>query len=185
MGIGFDFKIFAKKTICHFRFGQNEIMRFYPEYLVNFMPKLFVKPSDISRAQYLNKLYSNKYKNGWCVELNDSEFDEHYKRITGFDHISVCCNRLILNKDDEPPIICFMDSLFDELKSMNIDIESIQTFINERDYDSDSLIDDIQSNESYIVLHLKSHHVKIKSIVQNYHSKAQKNKKKRMFSVSY
>merc|ERR1712228_219300 len=102
--------------------------------LCDFIPKLFVKPSNISRAQYLDKLYSNKYKNGWCVVLNDSEFDEHYKRITGFDHISVCRNRLILNKDDEPPIICFMDLLFHELKTMNMqkgDIEQIQVFIKE------------------------------------------------------
>merc|ERR1711923_110908 len=100
-------------------------------------------------AQYLDKIYSNNYKNGWCLAMNDDEFEKKYIKMTKFDFVSVCCDRLALNdKDDKNEIICFMDLLFYELQSMNVSIEAIKQMIDEKDYDSDCIIDDIMSDEN-------------------------------------
>eukprot|EP01084_Bolivina_argentea_P260536 440016_1 len=91
---GFDFNIIPTKnkqnTICvYLRYSIGHKLRFYPEYLVTLVPKLFTRqyPNE-SEAFVLDKLYNNDYKHGWVVNLNDETFDKYYKIITQFTHIS-------------------------------------------------------------------------------------------------
>eukprot|EP01083_Nonionella_stella_P064207 167150_1 len=49
----------------------------------------------------MDKLYEDSYKHGFAVDLNDSMFDKYYKIVTKFDHISVNCNRNVVNNEKE------------------------------------------------------------------------------------
>eukprot|EP01083_Nonionella_stella_P197640 726460_1 len=84
------------KTAIYFRFGLNGMTRFFPQMLVSMIMRFFRTPKHLSTAEYLHKAYSNKFKNGWCVTLDDETFEKYYKMITGFTHVSVNYNRRIL-----------------------------------------------------------------------------------------
>ena len=55
------------------------------------IPRLFDKSMfDGKERERVKLIYSNSFKNGFAVDLEDDDFDTAYKRYTGFDHIS--CN---------------------------------------------------------------------------------------------
>eukprot|EP01083_Nonionella_stella_P064965 169829_1 len=55
------------KVMAYFSFGFNGMTRFFPQMLVSIMPRFFRRPHHLSEAEYLRKIYSNPFKNGWCV----------------------------------------------------------------------------------------------------------------------
>eukprot|EP01084_Bolivina_argentea_P024449 45552_1 len=136
---------------AYLRYGVNEKIRFYPEFLTSLIPKIFAKPEDMSEADYLLKLYSSQFKHGWCVDLNDEIFNKVYKIITGFDHRSVNYNRAIVHRDVNDHIILFLDLLDTELQTNeNLDpndVDVLYQFLYSNEYDSASMIDDIIETE--------------------------------------
>eukprot|EP01084_Bolivina_argentea_P195922 335984_1 len=125
----------------------NEKTRFYPEHLTWLIPKLFRKPENMIESKYLDKIYSNSFKHGWCVTMNDEIFNKYYKIITGYTHISVNANRKVLYDEfHKNPMICFTDLLHHEMKSNKIPLNGIKTihqYFQHNEYDSDSIIDDV------------------------------------------
>eukprot|EP01083_Nonionella_stella_P054922 144942_1 len=183
------------KVITHFRYGLNGVTRFYPQMLVSVMPRLFQKPYHLSASEYLYKIYDNTFKNGWCVTLDDIIFDKYYKMITTFTHVSVNYNRHLLYDEfnKNKPMLCFMDLLHHEMKSNNHfntnDIEQIYSFFDEHGYCTDSIIDDIWSNDddhhhqsnfgqSMISKHKYNQFDIVKTIVFKYNEPSQNEKNK-------
>eukprot|EP01084_Bolivina_argentea_P123314 218534_1 len=152
--IGFDFKIkkciYGKKNkvITYFKYSINQITRFYPEMLVNIIPGMFKRPSGLSEAEFLDKMYDNKFKHGWCVTLDDAVFDKYYKIITQFTHISNNYKRqkLFDDNDNTKWMICFRDLLqydMDKSYKHSVFASIVSEFLNDNEYDSESIIGDI------------------------------------------
>ena len=80
-------------------------MRFFPEQLTQIISRFFARESSGSDGyNYLMRLYSNPFKHGFCLDLEDKEFDDHYKQITSYSHITVNLNRSILEQDEKDEI---------------------------------------------------------------------------------
>eukprot|EP01084_Bolivina_argentea_P129488 228693_1 len=164
--VSFNFKIVPKiyghgnKVIAHFRYGVNEISRFYPEMLISVIPTIFAKSQESSEPQILDKMYANNFKHGFCVTLYDKIFNDYYKIFTSFDHVSVNYNRQILYEEfnKEKPLLCFMDLLNYELTTNSEihDIQSIRQFFINNEYDTESIIDDVlfENTTCNIQIHL-------------------------------
>eukprot|EP01084_Bolivina_argentea_P021303 39567_1 len=110
--------------------------------------RLFKREYDISEAQFLDEIYSHKYKHGWNVSLIDDTFNKYYKQITGFTHIAVNYNRKILHNDYSctKEILFFRDLLEHEINATDMDkriIDQTYQFLMHEEYDSESIIDDI------------------------------------------
>eukprot|EP01084_Bolivina_argentea_P200141 342288_1 len=190
--IGFDYYISANNErncnaiSVYFRYGRNQMVRFYPEHLTTIIPRLFRKHPHLSEVQVLDKLYGRKFKHGWCVTLADTIFNKYYKIITGYTHISVNYNRQELLDEfyKETPMLCFTELMAYEVVSANFDTEDIKAlykYYNENDYDSDSIINDILFESSNIANYFRSndkyHQFEtVKNIVIKYHDPAEKNK---------
>ena len=71
---------------AYLNYGIRQRIRFYPEFMVSVVPKLFVTPSGMTPYEYLQKLYSAEYKKRWNLNLDDQRFNDIYKAITGTDH---------------------------------------------------------------------------------------------------
>ena len=79
----------SEKTVkCWLRYGNEQCLRFWPEQLIWFIPRLFVKRKRSAYA-FLKKLYADDYKHGFCVKLKDSVFEKYYKILTTWTHQSV------------------------------------------------------------------------------------------------
>eukprot|EP01083_Nonionella_stella_P286783 976122_1 len=194
--VAFDFKIIHNSNlnsnivVTYFRFGTNGITRFFSELLVSIMPRLFRKPIRFSNAEYLNMLYHNSFRNGWCVTLKDEIFDTYYKMITKVTHVCVNYNRAILYDEffDTKPMLCFTDLLHHELeihRHFNTnDIHRMNSFFDEHEYCTDAIIDDIHDDHgSNLEVSMKSKRKQnqfdiIRKIVRKYNGPAQKEKAK-------
>eukprot|EP01083_Nonionella_stella_P054923 144948_1 len=137
------------KVVTYFRYGLNGMTRFFPEMLVSIIPRLFRTPHDLAPSHYLAQIYHNTFKNGWCVTLEDTNFDKYYKIITTFTHVSVNYNRHVLHDQfyKKKPMLCFMDLLYHELESRNHfssnDIQELDSFFDDNEYCTESIVDDI------------------------------------------
>ena len=69
----------------YLNFGSGQRVRFYPEFITSFLPKLFVASSTMNQWKALRKLYADPFKKGWTVNLEDTEFNAVYKAMTGYD----------------------------------------------------------------------------------------------------
>eukprot|EP01084_Bolivina_argentea_P150498 262828_1 len=184
----------SNKVSAYFRYGIDQKLRFYPEMLVSLIPRFFIKPSDVSAANFADKIYSNDYKHGWSIDLTDDIFDEYYKKITGVTHISNNYNRQLLDTHYScvKDILCFRDLLEQEIcmqiNSSNIHILSIRNinqYLLQEEYDSETIIYDIllKSNDenSNIEKHLLSNSLEqyfnvITNMVEKYTNPVVKNK---------
>eukprot|EP01083_Nonionella_stella_P137028 417044_1 len=154
------------------------------------MPRLFRKPIRFSNAEYLNMLYHNSFRNGWCVTLKDEIFDTYYKMITKVTHVCVNYNRAILYDEffDTKPMLCFTDLLHHELETHRHfntnDIHRMNSFFDEHEYCTDAIIDDIHDDHgSNLEVSMKSKRKQnqfdiIRKIVRKYNGPAQKEKAK-------
>eukprot|EP01083_Nonionella_stella_P100205 282307_1 len=68
---------------AHLSYGIGYKLRFYPEMLTSFIPRLFRIPKDVLMADYLKKIHSNDFKHNWCVNLNDIAFNRYFKMFCG------------------------------------------------------------------------------------------------------
>eukprot|EP01083_Nonionella_stella_P024995 68841_1 len=177
--IGLDFSIVPtesnhNKIIAHLRYGINEKCRFYPEMLLSLIPRLFKRPSNTSSYDLLRRMYSHEYKHGWRVDLSDPLFDKYYKQITGFTHVSVNSNRILLAQEYSAAreIIFFRDLMEHEMItnhiSPNVMAETI-AFLVDEEYDSESIVDDVQfeaSNIGKYLVYSGNAHANAFSIIQ-------------------
>ena len=62
-------------------YGSGQRLRFWPEHLIWFIPRLFVKQKGHA---FIKRLHADDYKHGFCVDLNDPEFNTYYKILTGW-----------------------------------------------------------------------------------------------------
>ena len=71
-------------------YGNVQRLRFWPEHLIWFIPHLFVKRAR-GKYTFIKRLYSDDYKRGFGVDLNDPHFNRYYKMLTGWslDEIDV------------------------------------------------------------------------------------------------
>ena len=64
-------------------YGNAQRLRFWPEHLIWFIPHLFVKRAR-RKYTFIKRLYSDDYKRGFGVDLNDPHFNRYYKMLTGW-----------------------------------------------------------------------------------------------------
>ena len=132
-------------------YALNERHRFYPEMLTSIIPKLFVKPSNMTYYEYLTKIYDHSFKHAWSVDLNDKEFNKYYKLITTYHHVSVNYNREIIDKPNYDNINsdCFSDVLLLRLSKHRLiqsnDIKEFQVWLYENNYDTETMEYDMLS----------------------------------------
>ena len=92
---------------CYLNYAINEQMRWYPQHFVDFLPKLFKKPKyetmERYYTDYIRPIYRRNFRNAWAVDLFDAEFNEKYKKLTGYDHVAVNYNRKITKFLDGSP----------------------------------------------------------------------------------
>eukprot|EP01083_Nonionella_stella_P294533 1001214_1 len=81
--VSFSYKIRRENkwnvVSAHLRYGIGYKLRFYPEMLTSFIPRLFRIPKDVLMADYLKRIHSNHFKHNWCVNLNDIAFNRYFK----------------------------------------------------------------------------------------------------------
>eukprot|EP01083_Nonionella_stella_P052164 138491_1 len=92
---------------AHLHYGIGYKMRFYPELLTSFIPRLFRTPEDVLMVDYLKMIHSNGFKHNWCVNLTDIVFDHYFKMFSGVTHVSVNYNRIVLQIGDTAPLLHF------------------------------------------------------------------------------
>eukprot|EP01084_Bolivina_argentea_P242106 406259_1 len=81
--IGMTFNILNGNEICaYLTYAIKEKLRFYPEQLISIVPRLFKKPLSLNPYQFTTLLYSESYRHGFCLNLNNNNFNMYYKRIT-------------------------------------------------------------------------------------------------------
>eukprot|EP01083_Nonionella_stella_P204319 744926_1 len=87
---------------CYLYYGSNVThkMRFFPEYLTTIIPRFFKKDENLNNFQRMCLLFAGKYRHGFAVSLSDPTFDNHYKYITKWTHVSVSYDRNIVQPKD-------------------------------------------------------------------------------------
>ena len=129
---------------AYLNYGIQQRIRFYPEFMVSVVPKLFVTPSEMTPYEYLQKLYSAEYKKGWNLNLDDNGFNDIYKAITGTNHETNNYYRANgENKDtvQEGGFFRFVRSRFAE--QQNDVFNELMAYWQSHHHDSDSVIFDI------------------------------------------
>ena len=128
------------------QYGNGQSLRFWPEQLVWFIPRLFVK-RDINGHDYLMKIYSDDYKHGFCVDLNDPHFNYYYKLLTGWTHVSVNYRRRGRNEVQQvhSGLRDYVQGKYQEID--HSDTRSVplilNNFLNDSAYCSDSIFEDL------------------------------------------
>eukprot|EP01083_Nonionella_stella_P293555 998368_1 len=129
--VSFSYKIRRENAwnvvSAHLRYGIGFKLRFYPEMLISFIPRLFRMPKNTSMADYLKRMHSNQFKHNWCVNLNDIVFNHYFKMFCGLTHVSVNYNRIVLAKElgDTTPLLHFRQLVDHQLECARIDCNDI------------------------------------------------------------
>ena len=124
--ICFDFQVsYARNNLidnarpvvrCWMTFGIGQRLRFYPEYTVWIIPHLFVRSTKMTAYQFLERIYSEHYKHGWRVSLDDPTLNKYYHIITQHEHISNNYNRDEVKVEQKDVQRLLRDHLEDKLK---------------------------------------------------------------------
>eukprot|EP01084_Bolivina_argentea_P226127 382008_1 len=113
---------------AYLKYGMNDVLRFYPEYLTSIAPRLFKKPNKTKLVEYkyLQSLYATSYKHGFGVKLDDPQFMHNFKILTNIEHVSVNYNRQYI----KPLDVCNAKHLLELENCCYIEyiIESLQLF---------------------------------------------------------
>ena len=155
--IGFDFVISdmnvselaeTKPAVkAYLNFGKAQRVRFYPEFMMSVVAKLFLAPPQMTKSEMIQKLYSAEYKKGWRVNLDDEQFDTIYKAITGTDHESnnyyraKSAKQTEIHKKHKFGLFEFIQIRCGEEHSEAID--NLMVYTESNIYDSDAVIEDI------------------------------------------
>ena len=121
-------------------FGDGQSLRFFPEQLVWFIPRLFLRNGSNDGHDHLLRIHGNEYRHGFRPRLNDPVFAKYYKILTGFDHETVSYHR----SESVPKRVDFTVFL-EEKQSQNgnaLILESIK-YLNANGYDSDAIFADV------------------------------------------
>ena len=144
--LSFDFQVSGVKTNafvrCWLTFGIGQRLRWYPEYAVWIIPFLFVRSTTMTTHKVVEGLYSEEYKHGWRVGLDDKVFNKYYHIITGYEHVSNNYNR-----NEVKQTIFVQKSLRDQLEiELKYDVAlPLKRYIDEHAYDSEAILQDVQS----------------------------------------
>ena len=135
--IQFDRKSNGKHVAVHLHFGDNQRIRFWPEQLIWFIPRLFLKDNSKSK-EFLNRIYSNEYRHGFRVKLDDVVFSKYYKMLTGWTHESVNYHRSeTINRR-----IGYPEYMMTEMREHALLNDTLR-FLSEHHYDSDAISADV------------------------------------------
>merc|ERR1712228_243823 len=126
---GMTFRISRNVNRAYLTYPNGEKLRFYPQQLQVIIPRFFKRPdpSTISDYDYLTKIHSNSFKNAFCLNLNDEDFDKKYKMLTGVDHICINYNRLYVRPSEYE---CTVDNILElaDCHHLQIIIKSLTLF---------------------------------------------------------
>ena len=122
-------------------YGSRQRLRFWPEQLMWFIPRLFVKPK-LSAYKFAKKLYSDNYKHGFCVNLSDPVFERYYKILTSWTHQSVNYRRAKWRRT-RGIRYGFRDFVEDRMSGQSLG--KLTAFWESNGYSSDDILDDISS----------------------------------------
>eukprot|EP01084_Bolivina_argentea_P281774 482191_1 len=85
---------------AYLTYGIEEKLRFFPEQLTTIVPRIFAK-STLKECHFLTLLYASPYKHGFCTDLMDIVFNDGYKLITNFKHVTVNYSRKYIKQLNE------------------------------------------------------------------------------------
>ena len=139
IGVGDANKYDEKLVKCWLRYGNRQRLRFWPEQLIWFIPRLFVKGKQ-SGYKFAKKLHSDDYKHGFCVDLKDPVFERYYKILTSWTHQSVNYRRSEWAKT-RGTRFGFRDHIEDQLQGEMI-MKTTSCWI-EHEYSTDDILDDL------------------------------------------
>ena len=144
--IGFDYHFGDDEaTRCYLNFGVRQRVRFYPEFITSFLPRLFVASSDMNRMRFLEKLYSDNFKKGWTLDLSDSDFNQIYKAITGYNHETNNYRREKAGNevtDEKQRRFGFLQYAEHQMKD-SVAWTHLRAYTEKHGFDSDGLFDDL------------------------------------------
>ena len=132
-------------TRCWMNFGVGQRLRFYPEYGVWIVPHLFVRSTKMTAHTFLERLYSEEYKHGWRVGLDDPVFNKYYHIITQHEHVSNNYNRQNVEAKHKDVQRLLRDFLDQKLK-----LETAVKFsqhIAVQAYDSEAILEDMEDED--------------------------------------
>ena len=128
---------------CWLRYGNRQCLRFWPEQLVWFIPRLFVK-GKWSGYGLAKRLHSDDYKHGFCVDLKDPVFDRYYKILTSWTHQSVNYHRSKWTKN-QGKRFGFRDYV--ESKMHTQSAMELSDMFKQNEYSSDDILYDISGSD--------------------------------------
>ena len=135
------------RSWLHFGVGQR--LRYYPEYAVWIIPNLFVRSTKMTAYKFLERIYSDDYKHGWRVSLEDPVFNKYYHIITQHEHVSNNYNRSEVEAKHKDVQRLLRDHLEEKLKG-NVAFK-LKQYTEGQSYDSDAILQDSNdANESNI-----------------------------------
>eukprot|EP01084_Bolivina_argentea_P184382 318006_1 len=92
----------VNNTVCtHLYYGldeQTSRFRFFPEYLTKLIARFFKRNDRLNYYENVRTLYDYKYKHGFIVNLKDKIFNQYYKALTKWKHVSVNYDRNTMNE---------------------------------------------------------------------------------------
>ena len=141
--IGFDFEVSSDVVRAYLNYGMRQRTRFYPEFMVSVVPKLFVSPSDMTDYDFVKKLYSAEYKRRWNVNLHDKHFNAIYKAITGYDHETN--NYFRAKSSRKVPDGRFLEFAEERFlrEQRHTSVTAMKSFLMKNNYDSDAVVYDV------------------------------------------
>ena len=158
--ICFEFQVSKAKVLslgktsrvvrCWLHFGMGQKLRYYPEYSVWIIPHLFIRSSRMTAHKVLERIYSDEYKHGWRVSLDDPVFNKYYHIITQHEHVSNNYNRDEVETEQKYAQRLLRDHLEEKLK-WELALK-LRQYVVENAYDSETILEDgvIDANNSNI-----------------------------------
>ena len=120
-------------------YGKNQRLRFWPEQLIWFVPRVFTKQVR-NESEFAKRLYADCYKHGFCTNLDDPIFSKYYKILTGWSHQSVNYRR---SKGTKRQRHHFGFRDYAEVKLRFSLTKKLSAFWIQNDYSTDDILDDI------------------------------------------
>ena len=129
-------------------YGNGQKLRFWPEQLIWFIPRLFVKP-EMSGYEFTKRLYSDDYKHGFGVKLDDTVFERYYKLLTGWTHQSVNYRRTkdVYEMQLQFGLREYIQRKLLEMESINSAMLNLDSFLDQNAYCSDAIDEDVGGDD--------------------------------------
>ena len=155
----------SKHVMCWLHYGVEQRLRFWPEQLTWFIPRLFAKGNQ-SGYQFAERLYSSDFKHGFCVNLNDPIFNKYYHILTGYEHVTVNYRR---SYHPTTNTVQFGFRDFVEWKIGGPSVRKLAAFWVKNEYSTDDIWADISGsdilNDSNIAAFMKEENEALKVLV--------------------